>query len=66
MNANQIINMIIRRVMRIAVNKGVDMGIKGASAAAQKVRPGKKSANRDEVYIDDHGNPVHRRDDHQA
>ncbi|WP_050930043.1 hypothetical protein [Aestuariivita boseongensis] len=61
MNANQIINMIIRRVMRIAVNKGVDMGIQGASSAAKKMRNGKK-AQGDDVYIDDYGNPVHRKD----
>lgn len=61
MNANQIMDMIIRRVMRIAVNKGVDMGIKGATDAAQKMRKSKKPAG-DEVYIDDAGNPVQRRD----
>ena len=60
MNANQVVDMIIRRVMRIAINKGVDMGINGAGQAAKKVR-GAKPASQEDVYIDDHGNPVQRR-----
>ncbi len=61
MNANQIINMVINRVMRIAINKGVDMSIKGASSAAGKMRKPSQSKGED-VYIDDFGNEVKRRD----
>ena len=61
MNANQIMNMVIRRVMRLAVNKGVDIGIKGAGHAAGKMRK-PKQAQTDDVYIDDFGNEVRRRD----
>ncbi len=61
MNANRIINMVINRVLRIAVNKGVDAGIKGASSVAQKARRPKKGAG-DEVYVDDFGNTVQKRD----
>ena len=65
MNANQIVNMVIRRVMRIAVNKGVDMSIKGASHAAGKMHGSKKPQGED-VYIDDFGNEVKRRDNPRA
>jgi len=61
MNANRIVNMVINRVLRIAVNKGVDAGMKGASSVAKKARGPKKPAG-DEVYIDDFGNPVQKRD----
>lgn len=40
MNANQIINMIIRRVMNIAINKGVDAGMNQFSKARGTGQPG--------------------------
>lgn len=55
MNANQIINMVIRQVMRIAINKGVNMGIKGATGVAQKVRKAQKRPQ-DDIYTDDPSN----------
>lgn len=61
MNANQIINMIIRRFMRVAVNKGVDMSIKGASNVAKKATQSRQPDQTPDVYIDDHGNTVKRR-----
>ena len=61
MNANQLINMVINRVMRIAINKGVGMSIKGASQVAGKMRKPTHSEGED-VYIDDFGNEVKRRD----
>ena len=65
MNANQIINMVIRQVTRLAVNKGVNMGIKGASHAAGKMRK-PKSTSTDDVYVDDFGNEVKGRDNRRS
>jgi len=65
MNANQIVNMVIRQITRIAVRKGVDMSIKGASHAAGKMRAPKRPQG-DDVYIDDFGNEVKRRDNPRA
>jgi len=64
MNANRIIDMIIKRLVRIAVTKGVDMGINGASKVARKAsdrRGGQSAPDREESWIDDHGNVVTRR-----
>ncbi len=51
---NQIINMMIRLVMRKVLNKGIDAGF----AHAGKMR-GRKNA--DQPQIDDYGNPVQSR-----
>lgn len=43
MNADRIVNMIINRITRVVVNKGVDFGLNSASNVAQKVRRPKKA-----------------------
>ncbi len=50
---NQIINMIMRRVMGRLINKGVDIGFDQAS----KLGKGRRAS------VDRHGNPVHPRVD---
>lgn len=62
MNADRLINMIVRRFMRVAVNKGVDMSINGAGQLAKKARQPRQADQGLDVYIDDHGNTVKRRD----
>ncbi|MCG7492720.1 hypothetical protein [Thalassobius sp. Cn5-15] len=49
MNANQLINMVIRQVMRRLVNKGVDAGLNkmtGSNKDARTVRKASRMANR--------------------
>lgn len=56
---NQIINMIIRTVMRKLLNKGIDAGFnKAASMRSNK-------AQQPQGEIDDYGNPVQRNSSNQ-
>ena len=54
MNMNQVINMFMKLIMRKAMNKGIDAGIKGASGMARR----RGGGGQPQGAIDDYGNPT--------
>ena len=58
MNMNQVINMFMKLVMRKAMSKGIDAGMKGASGLARR----RGSRGQQPLgEIDDYGNPTGKR-----